>query len=552
MSRSVVGLDLDQFQVRAVQVRLDRRGEPAIERIARLDLPPGAIRGATVTDPGALGDALGSWWTSEGFSTRSVIIGLASPAVKVAVVEEPLMTSEELDEAMRGTGPSTLSVSPDDHLVDYQVIERATTATGEPMLRALLVGAPRRVVDPMLAALTRARLTPELVDLHAFALLRSLVHAPADNGATDVAGREGLVGVGGGGSVVVVHDGGSPRRIAVVGPELEPDGDPTAVRRPDPEWFDRTTDAVAAVVRGSNGDEVPSRVRVAGESGVVDELLPRLGADLGVTVEAADPFQGLTLPDGMSDVGDRPSLSVAVGLALAGREVAEGAHRLDLLPPAVSAPAVRRHALLAGAAVLATAVGLGALWLGRSAEADDTQDQADQLEAELVTLGVTVGDLSAVYDLAAEVEAQEAVIGDVLDGDVAWTKLLQEIATVQPDDVWLRRFTARGPTVGEAGFTVSGRGVDHTSAARWQIRLQGLPTVTDVWVPRSQRAADDALNRFGEVEFDSSGDLTDEALSDRVDYYVPLDPQVLGLEPVPGAAATGVDDGDGSDTGGPS
>jgi Tfp pilus assembly protein PilN len=242
-------------------------------------------------------------------------------------------------------------------------------------------------------------------------------------------------------------------------------------------------------------------------------------------------------------VGDRPSLGVAVGLALAGREVAEGAHRLDLLPPVVGAPAVRRHALLAGAAVLATAVGLGALWLGRSAEADDTQAQADQLEAELVTLGVTVGDLSAVYDLEAEVDAREDLIGEVLDGDVAWTKLLQEIATVQPDDVWLRKFTAKGPNAGEPGFTVSGRGVDHTSAARWQIRMQGLPTVEDVWVPRSQRAADDALNRFGEVEFDSNGELTDEALSDRIDFYVPLDPEVLGLEPLPDAAGLPADGG---------
>jgi hypothetical protein len=485
--------------------------------------PPDILIGGAVVDPGELADVLRRWWVEAGFSSRSVIVGLASPDVRIAVVEEPQMTFEELDTALRADAPAVLGVSDVDHVIDYQVVERIESEE-DPLLRVLLVAAPRVLVDPLVEATTDAGLRLELLDLTAFALLRSLV------GPTDVSdgvdGEEALAAIGGGGSVVVVHERGSPRRIAVVGPPgpvVAADG----TVQVDGGWVTNTVDAIGRVVDANAAP--PARLRFAAHPAVAAALTEPLGTRLRIPVEVGEP--GLDLTAAGNDVGDRSSLTVASGLVLAGRRVAPGAHRLDLRPVVAREPSVGLHLVGAAALVAAAAIGLGALWLNRQNESDEVRDDAEDAAAEQGQIRAEIAGLDDVDELGAELQEQSDLVRTALEGDLAWSKLLQEIATVQPDDVWLRGLTAQSAATGETpGFSVAGRGFELTSPARWIIRLQALPTVGDVWVPVSERSSDEQLNMFGEVEFESNGTITDEALSDRVDLYIPPDPRVLGAE----------------------
>jgi hypothetical protein len=485
--------------------------------------PPDVLIGGAVGDPGELADVLRTWWGQAGFSSRSVIVGLASPDVRIAVVEEPQMTFQELDAALRADAPAVLGVSADDHVIDYQVVERIESED-DPLLRVLLVGAPRALVDPLIEATTDAGLRLELLDLNAFALLRALV-GPTDT-AVGIDGEEALAAIGGGGSVVVVHDRGSPRRIAVVGPP-GPVAAADGTVQVDGDWVATTVDAIGRVVDANAAP--PARIRFAAHPAVAGALTEPLRTRLRIPVEVGEP--GLDLAAAGAGIGDRSSLTVASGLVLAGRRVAPGAHRLDLRPAVTREPSVGLHLIGAAAVVAAAAIGLGALWINRQSESDEVRDDAEDAAAEQGQIRAEIAGLDDIDELGAELQQHSDLVRAALEGDVAWSKLLQEIATVQPDDVWLRELTAQSAAAGGTpGFSVSGRGFELTSPARWIIRLQGLPTVGEIWVPVSERASDEELNRFGEVEFESDATITDEALSNREDLYIPPDPRVLGAE----------------------
>jgi Tfp pilus assembly protein PilN len=102
----------------------------------------------------------------------------------------------------------------------------------------------------------------------------------------------------------------------------------------------------------------------------------------------------------------------------------------------------------------------------------------------------------------------------VLGPDIAWTRVIQEVATVIPSDVWLTSFS--GTRGSPDKVTFSGRGFDHTSTARWLFRVGELPTFSDLWVANSTKSGVGSLTT---VTFASDANLTQAARSDRAKRF---------------------------------
>ena len=122
---------------------------------------------------------------------------------------------------------------------------------------------------------------------------------------------------------------------------------------------------------------------------------------------------------------------------------------------------------------------------------------------------------------------------------------------LSPEDVWIDTFVGSSPTELEPGsFTVTGSGTDHTSSARWLLRLDSLESITGLWVPSSVRKSDGDLGQLSEVNFASTAFLTDRALSSRLERYlidgtddVTLDVDEASLLDTPAAATDGSEAG---------
>lgn len=349
---SVIGLDIGSSAIRAVQVSGSRRGLPVLERVAAIALPSGAIRDGEVVDPDLVAMALRDLWRTAGFKNRRVALGIANQQVVVRQVDLPYLPEKDLRASLSFQVEDAIPIPIDQAILDFHSLDTFENSEGERFSRILLVAAQRDMVDQLMAAVTQAKLEPVLVDLSAFAMLRSL--APeSSRGLLDEPAGELLVNVGSAVTNLLIHDGGEPRfvRILLTGGDIITEGlmqtlgiereeaeqrkidtgllDPTALLEADQDArvIAERTGRLLDEIRGSLNfyssqvDAVPvKRVILSGGAGRLRGLRERLADLLELPVEPGHPMQELRIGStGLTHeelVGLEANLTVAVGLAL--------------------------------------------------------------------------------------------------------------------------------------------------------------------------------------------------------------------------------------------
>lgn len=174
-TRSVVGLDIESGFIAAAE--LSGGNAPLLRRAATESLMPGLFHEGEVMDPDGLAEQLKIFFAEHKLPKR-VRLGLASQRVALRVLELPAIDgADELEAAVRFQAQEELPMPLEQAVLDHRVLERFSDGESERM-RVLVVGARRDSVERLLAATRRAGLTPELVDLSAFAMIRALYVPP--------------------------------------------------------------------------------------------------------------------------------------------------------------------------------------------------------------------------------------------------------------------------------------------------------------------------------------------------------------------------------------
>lgn len=210
-TRTAVGLDIGTSAVRAAEMSLKKR--PAVlERFGQVALPVGAVRNGEVFDLDAVAGAIKHLWSSTGFSTRKVVLGVANQKVVVRQIDLPWMPVNELRASLKFQVQDYIPMPVEEAVLDFHVLEEITDDKGARALRVLLVAAVRPMVDMAIEAVRRAGLTVQAVDLTSFAVLRALsTEGQADSGAT-----EALVDIGASVTNIVVHQDGVPKFVRIL------------------------------------------------------------------------------------------------------------------------------------------------------------------------------------------------------------------------------------------------------------------------------------------------------------------------------------------------
>jgi type IV pilus assembly protein PilM len=196
----VVGLDIQPGFVAAVQARVN--GSIIAERAASVDLPADTVRDGEVLDEVALADALRELFRDSGLGKR-VRIGVANQRTVLRTLELPPVTDQkELAAAVMFQAQDQVPMPLNNAVLDFHPLGIVDTPAG-PRQRVVLVAAQRDMIERLLGAVRSAGLTPEGVDLSAFALIRSLYTRDAEDdsrvlylnvdGLTNLAIAEGTV-----------------------------------------------------------------------------------------------------------------------------------------------------------------------------------------------------------------------------------------------------------------------------------------------------------------------------------------------------------------------
>jgi type IV pilus assembly protein PilM len=332
-----IGLDIGSSAIRAVELEKRRGGGLRLTHYGVVALPPGAVVEGDVVEQEVVAKGLRELWRKAKLRRRAVALGLASQRVTVRQLELPDLPGPELAAAVRLQVQDQLPMPIDQAVLDHVVLGR----NGK--VRLLLVAAERDMVDRLLAAVTAARLRPLLVDLDAFALVRSLASSGVPRDDVEL-----VVDIGATVTKIAVHRGGCPLFVRMVRlggeaatrqlqqvldlswedaetaklgasaalagqAELDPDDERARVLRSGVQRVVTEVSRSLDFFRGQHEDAEIGRVVLAGGASLAPKLAEQLQTALDLPVEQGDPLQSVE-----TDLHhQRPFLGVPVGLAMA-------------------------------------------------------------------------------------------------------------------------------------------------------------------------------------------------------------------------------------------
>ena len=345
-----IGLDIGSSAVRAVQLEKRRGGTFHLTRYGVVTLSPGAVVDGDIADADVVAGALRELWSQAGLRGRAVAVGLASPRVTVRQIDLPDLPDAELADAVRLQAQDQLPIPVEEALLDHVVVDRYVTTGDRCNIRVLLVAAQDDMVGRLLAAVTAAKLRPVLVDLDAFALLRSITTTAGIGDEVEL-----VVDVGAAVTKIAVHRTGHPLFVRMV--RFGGDAATSELQKVlDLSWDEAERsklDASAAMVAGAELDDDDERARVlqsgvhrvitevrhsleffrnqhdvevqrvllSGGATLVPNLTGQLRTALELPVEPGEPLRTVDAGTGRRNPIDlqeeRPFLGVPVGLAMA-------------------------------------------------------------------------------------------------------------------------------------------------------------------------------------------------------------------------------------------
>jgi type IV pilus assembly protein PilM len=168
---STLGIDIGSSCIKAVEVAPTARGwELAGAAVA--PCPRDTIKDGVVNDVHEVAAAIRTMLRDAGIRATGAICGISGSQVIVRQVQFPKMPEVSLRKSIKYEASKYISSSMEDSIVEFEIIGDAE----EPgQMNVWLVASPREMIDTRIRALEEAGLEPLVIDVEAFALIRSIV-----------------------------------------------------------------------------------------------------------------------------------------------------------------------------------------------------------------------------------------------------------------------------------------------------------------------------------------------------------------------------------------
>jgi type IV pilus assembly protein PilM len=208
-SHVVVGVDIGDDSVRAVEVSGLDKERPTVVRYREISLPEGAVKDGEVAEVNTVAAALRQLWSAGGFRSKKVVLGVGNSKVLVRDLTIPRLGQKEIRQSLPSHVQDMLPVPVADALLDFYPISESTSEAG-PVVHGLLVAAIKDAVKANVTATQLAGLSPVAMDLIPFALSR--LHAREHR-----SGTLAFIDVGARTTHVVVTANGVPQFVRIIG-----------------------------------------------------------------------------------------------------------------------------------------------------------------------------------------------------------------------------------------------------------------------------------------------------------------------------------------------
>lgn len=199
---------------------------------------------------------------------------------------------------------------------------------------------------------------------------------------------------------------------------------------------------------------------------------------------------------------------------------------INLLPPEAAQRATARRKtagfVVIGVVYLAL-LALVALWW--QSKATDSEDDLDAQLAANAQIEAEVRSLSDVRNLRSTYEDSVERLDQALVSDIAWGRLLNDLARIIPDRIWVTSLSGTVEQDEDNPFllgqvAISGIAFDYPDASSWLrvLDAEEWPALGGGWVSSTNRST---IGESPVVNFTSVASLLDAARSNRVEERTP-------------------------------
>lgn len=542
--RRVVGVIIDGDVLRGVEMRRSTRGRVAAVAAAEVAIPEGVLEGSLIVDHDGIAAALRLLWVEGGFKTSNLAYGISGRDATMRLMTVPAGVDDEIAGLARYELADRLPYPMDEAVTDVQEIARRPEA-----VEVLAAGVRTSVVESIATVARAARLSIDTVGLIPISLASAIPAVASD-------GTEALVSIDGSRTTVVLRTGRSPRIVRVLASgggylhDQLADELASAIaevdhfRRGDTDEvtadgqqrrFHEAVDAVMAAIRFDQGEHAGTgelnRVLLTGAFGEHDQLHRLMAAASGVDVV------GAVAPPWWRAAPNFDHFVEAAAVAHSSIAVARD-RRLDLQGPTIVASRRDRRERTLGlvAGIALAAIGTPVVAVVRDSAAAAEQE-ADSIEALVPAFVAEVEAVAPYGHLKADVESRIRLLGEAVEDDLWWDRLLTEIAAATPTRTFLTSASMSRPVAGRPDddalvVTFSGVALDQADVGRWLDAMSGIAAFDEVWLVQATAGV------FGEaptpiVDFLAEARLTPAGRSPRS-----LDAEAVLIEPLIGGVAS--------------
>ena len=337
-SRSTVALDVGSGLIKLVAID-HAKAQPQLSRVAVTPVLADAIVEGEIMDPGIVSDTIQGLFKTAGIKKRKVVIAVGGRDVIIKKIQVDRMKESDAYEVVRWEAQQHVPFDIEGVELDFQILDPHGDGL---QMDVLLVAAKRELVETKVTLLADAGLTPQVVDVDAFALHNAFEW----NYPEAMEGVVAAVNIGHEVTNVNILDNGVPlltRDLSVgtrkfredlqrehgisadeadailEGGQRTPELDRCVQSRGEEiaVGVERAAAFLQAASRDASGIQ---RVYNAGGGGRIPGLTEVLSNRLGMPVEVANSIQRLRVREGVFDTMNvdeiSPLLMQAVGLAM--------------------------------------------------------------------------------------------------------------------------------------------------------------------------------------------------------------------------------------------
>ncbi len=176
--KPILGVDIGSHSIKVVEISRDSN-VCTLLAAGSIATPPGSLTSTDSADQEAIAIAIKKLLKDIGATSREANIALPESQVFTRVIEVPQLSQRELSSAMQWEAEQYVPLPLDQVNLDFTVL-RDSKQTGKSTMDALLVAAPKALINKYLTLLELSEITPVGVETEIIAASRALVRtAPA-------------------------------------------------------------------------------------------------------------------------------------------------------------------------------------------------------------------------------------------------------------------------------------------------------------------------------------------------------------------------------------